>query len=183
MHFFLRQNVLMNEFGLKLMILGMSSLIVTINYQCFSAQSSVEMYAEYEGNKQNGSCIGELIIAHCSVKGSSSLTWTISRTSLTLTGNQFVTLLAAEGREGTYRVIRTSTNDLHIYQNKTIVGLNSQIDSEMHIQLDNENDFVEVKCEDSTAQINLTVVSVLGMFKIVIPIFLLLLFIQCSLFL
>ena len=153
------------------MILGMSFLIVMSILNVFSAQSSVEMYAEYEGNKQNGPCIGELSKVHCSVKGSLYLTWTIGRTSLTLTENKYATLFAVERNEGIYHVIRTSTHDLHIYQNKTIVDSmhpeNNQIYSEMHIRLDNENDFVEAICIGSTTKTK--TVSILGMFKIIIP--------------
>ena len=137
----------------------------------FSALSSVEMYAEYEGNKQNGPCIGELSIVHCSVKGSLYLTWMIVRTSLSLTGVKHTILFAVESDEGLDHVFRTTTHDLYIYQNKTIGDFfrpeNNQIDSEMHIRLDNENDFVEASCTASTTKT--TKVSILGMFKMVIP--------------
>ena len=131
------------------------------------------MYAEYEGNKQKGPCIGELSKVHCSVKGSFHLTWIIGRTSLTMTGIIHTIQFAIEGNEGVYHVFRTSTHDIHIYQNKTIVDSmhpeNNQIDSEMHIRLDNETDFIEVICEASTPTTKTIRVSILGMFKMVIP--------------
>ena len=160
------------------MISGMSFLIVTMNSQCFSAQSlSVEMYAEYEGNKQKGPCIGELTKVHCSVKGSLYLRWIIGRTSLTMIGSPITTLLAVQ-HERVHYVLQTSTHDLHIYQNKTIYDSidpeNNQIDSEMHIRLDNENDFIEAICISSdityiNSTIKTTKISILGMLKIIIP--------------
>ena len=149
------------------------------------------MYAEYEGNKQKGPCIGELSKVHCSVKGSLYLTWTIGRTSLTLIGNTFTILYAVERNEGAHRVIRTTTHNLHIYQNKTMFDStdpeNTQINSEMHIRLDNENDFVEVTClyfKNFSSTTKTKKVSILGMFKIIIPSSVLfILYIQGSLFL
>ena len=87
-----------------------------------------------------------------------------------MTGIANIVLFAFVGSEGTHRVIPTTTNDLHIYQNRTIVNVidpeNSRIDSEMHIQLDNENDFVEVTCISSNTELKSTEVAVLGMLKI-----------------
>ena len=105
---------------------------------------------------------------------------------MTLIGIKHTILFAVERDEGAYRVIRTSTHDLHIYQNKTIVDSmdpeNTHIDSEMHIRLDNENDFVEAICTDSTTKTKK--VYILGMFKIIIPSSILfILYIQGSLFL
>ena len=147
----------------------------------FSAQSSViQLYPEYEGNKEKGSCAGEVIKIHCSVIGS-SLTWWIRKTSLTLTWSPIVILFAVEyGRgngEGAYRIVTTTTNDVHVYQNRTLIDYEdrekSLIESEMHVQLDNENDFFVVTCLDPQQRQRSIKVSVLGMFKIFITRFVL----------
>ena len=109
---------------------------------------------------------------------------------MTLTWVPRVILFAVQnGRgngEGAHRIVTTTTNDVHVYQNKTIIDdediENSLIESEMHIQLDKENDFFIVTCSNQEQLQRSIKVSVLGMFNIFITSFVLLNFIQGSLF-
>ena len=93
---------------------------------------------------------------------------------MTLTFSPKVTLYPVQGDkrggEGAHVRVTTTTNDVHIYQNKTVVDdkdlENTLMESEMFIQLDNENDFLEVTCLDPGLLHRSIKVSVLGMFNI-----------------
>ena len=113
-----------------------------------------------------------MIKIHCSITGS-TLTWWIRKTSLILTFSPQIVLYALTSGlgfgEGAHRIIPTTTNDMYVYQNRTIIDSvdreKSLIESELHIQLDNENDYVVVTCLDPQRGRSIKV-SVMGMFKI-----------------
>ena len=107
-------------------------------------------------------CPGEPIIVTCSVR-SNSLRWSIGRTSFVIPEKETITFFARPNREGIHSYMNTAIGRLHFYQNTTHVAstaARSSIDSELHMHLNDANDFVEVTCNElyhNTKTINITV--------------------------
>ena len=113
-----------------------------------------------EGN--NMFCPGEQIIVKCSV-GSSALRWHIGETSFDIFGNSDVTFTAGPDNEGKFTYMNTTIGHLYFYQNETYVGstsADSTLNSELHMHLNDANDFIEVTCKElwyKKKTINITV--------------------------
>ena len=114
-----------------------------------------------EGN--NMFCPGEPIIVKCSVK-STVLRWYIGETSFVIFGRVDVFFTADPDDERRYIYINTAVGRLNFYRNESYVGphtTDSTVISELHMQLNDANDFIELSCEDSTHHkintINITV--------------------------
>ena len=101
-----------------------------------------------EGN--NMFCPGEPIIVKCSVRGE-LLRWHIGKTSFVILRKGDVTFSANPYDEGRYSYLKTTIGRLNFYQNGSYVGLNSTnstINSELHMHLNDANDFIEVTCKE-----------------------------------
>ena len=120
--------------------------------------ATVTMATSYE--EKDGPCSGELVIVTCSVMAP-SLRWTILDTSLMLTSENTITLLATSEGYGNRYVITTSTIDLVFYQNETFQNsTHPAIYSEMYFRL-YDTEFIHVKCTDyyqESVERNITVV-------------------------
>ena len=108
-------------------------------------------------------CPGEPIIVKCSV-GSSVLRWHIGETSFVIFGNADVTFATGPDNEGKYTYMDTTIGRLNFYQNRTYVDssfLDVTLNSELHMHLNDVNDFIEVTCKELWHQkkktINITV--------------------------
>ena len=109
------------------------------------------MLTTYSTGQDNVFCPREHIVVKCSVKGP-KLHWRIGNTSFATPQKINVTFSADPNKEGLHTIINTASGCLDFYQNATYIGSNgkdSSIDSELHIHLNNANDFVEVICEDN----------------------------------
>ena len=101
-----------------------------------------------EGN--NMFCPGEPIIVKCSGRNS-AVRWHIGETSFYIFGNADVTFAAGPHNEGKYAYMDTTIGRLNFYQNKTYVGStfeNLTLNSELHMHLNDENEFIEVTCKE-----------------------------------
>ena len=107
-------------------------------------------------------CPGEQIIVTCSVR-SYLLRWHIGKTSFPISGKTDVTFFAGRNREGLNIYMNTTIGRLDFYQNATYVGstsADSNIHSELHMHLNDTNDYIEVTCKDfyqKNKTINITV--------------------------
>ena len=109
-------------------------------------------------------CPRELIIVKCSVR-SSVLRWRIDEASFAIPETiqaRTVTFFAEQNQEGLHSYINTTIGRLDFYQNTTYIAsspVDSSIDSELHMHLNDTNNFVEVSCLDAIEQeksINIT---------------------------
>ena len=96
-------------------------------------------------------CPGEPIIVKCSVRGL-SLHWHIGKASFHIIKRPDVTFSIGPYNEGPLRFMRTTIGRLYFYQNESYAGstaADSTLNSELHMHLNDANDFFEVTCEDS----------------------------------
>ena len=106
------------------------------------------MLTTNSNGQDNVFCPREHIVVKCSVKGP-KLHWLIGNTLFAI---RQVTFFADSNKEGSHTYMKTAIGRLDFYQNVTYIGSNvrdSSIDSELHMQLSNAIDFVEVICEDN----------------------------------
>ena len=127
-------------------------LRVTIVYLFFVFTVANTSFVLLTTNSKEGNnmfCPGEPIIVKCSV-GSSALRWHVGETSFVIFGNPDVTFTAGPDNEGKYTYINTTIGRLNFYPNGTYVGstsADSTLNSEMHMHLNDANDFIEVTCK------------------------------------
>ena len=101
-----------------------------------------------EGN--NMFCPGEPIIVKCSVR-SLGLRWHIGETSFVIFGKADADIFAGPYNEGQYVYMNSAYGRLNFYQNGSYVGstsADSTLNSELHMHLEDENDFIEVTCKE-----------------------------------
>ena len=81
------------------------------------------------------------------------LHWHIGITSFVIFRKEDVTFSAGPHDEGRYSYLNTSVGRLNFYQNGSYVGsnsTNSTLNSELHMHFNDSNDFIEVKCQESS---------------------------------
>ena len=145
-------------------------LILIIVFVFFTIANTSSVLLTTNGNgKENVFCPRELIVVKCSVKGS-ALRWHIGKASFAIFHlNRTVTFFAGLNGEGLHSYMYSAIGRLDFYQNATYVAssaADSSIDSELHMHLNDVNDFVEVICEDlyqKKKRINITALH--GMLK------------------
>lgn len=127
------------------------------------AVDSVNIATNYDAIK-DGPCSGELVVVTCSVVGI-SLTWTVTDTSLSITGSNTITLIANEADVGTVSIIGTTTISLKFVQTETTQNMthpsSSTIESLMQFRL--ESGFVVVSCTDYDLETDVITIITLGM--------------------
>ena len=103
-----------------------------------------------EGN--NKFCPGEPIILNCLVM-SIALFWHITKSSLVIQGQNTneLTFNVHAPSEDPYRFLNSSAGRLNFYRNESYAGSfrdysQSFINSELHMQLNHANDFIEIFC-------------------------------------
>ena len=99
-------------------------------------------------------CPGEPIIVNCLVMNI-LLLWSIRESSLVIQRKKiyYLTFNVLDPSVDPYRFLNSSAGRLNFYRNETYAGSskdNSQsfIDSELHMQLNHVNDFIDVRCTD-----------------------------------
>ena len=109
-------------------------------------------------------CPGEPIIVKCSVR-SLGLRWHIGETSFVIFGKEDVDIFVGLYREGLYFYMDSVYGRLNFYRNGSYIGstfTDTTLKSELHMHLENANDFIEVTCEELHQKhktINITVFS------------------------
>ena len=107
-------------------------------------------------------CPGEPIIVKCTVR-SLGITWHIGETSFVIFGKVDVNIFAGRYHEGLYVYMDSAYGRLNFYQNGSYVGstfADTTLYSELHMHLENANDFIEVTCKElhqNNKTINITV--------------------------
>ena len=107
-------------------------------------------------------CSRELIIVKCTVRAL-ALRWHIGKSSFAKFNRPDVTFFAGLNDEGKHTYMDTAIGRLDFYQNGSYVAsstADSSVDSELHMHLNDTNDFVEVTCKDfyqNKKTINITV--------------------------
>ena len=140
-------------------------LRVTIVYLFFTiANTSFVLLTTNSKEGNNMFCPGEPIIVKCSVRGL-GLRWHIGGT-LVIFGKTDADIFAGPYNEGQYSYIESTYGRLNIYQNGSYVGstsADSTLNSELHMHLEDANDFIEVTCKEflnpeNDKTINITVI-------------------------
>ena len=104
-------------------------------------------------------CPGEPIIVKCSVRGI-ILRWHIGKTSFVIFGKADATFAAGPYDEGKYSYMESAVGRLNFYQNGSSIGStsgDSTLNSELHMHLEDANDFIEVTCKEFLYQKNKTI--------------------------
>lgn len=131
----------------NVLVTGDSSFV----HLLFAVGRSVSMTTNFEQDNNDGPCSNDHIVVTCSVVGS-FLRWSITNTSLNISGSNTVIMFANPDDEGKHSVIQTSTITLGFYQNRTVRNSldvsNSTIEAEMYFQLSTD-EFVVVSCTAS----------------------------------
>ena len=95
-------------------------------------------------------CPGELIIVKCSVRDT-VLIWRIGESSFVIIEKKDIIFTSRPYDFRTYHYMNTAIGRLNFYRNESYVGsihFHSFLNSELHLHLNDENDFIEVNCED-----------------------------------
>ena len=99
-------------------------------------------------------CIGKPTVLKCEVQGH-FLRWLIPSTSLTILGDNFVTLSDNPNGDGPHPPIVTNTIEIEIFQSNTIQDIdqpaNSHIESQLSFTL-TESGFLEIVCISPSEQ-------------------------------
>ena len=107
-------------------------------------------------------CPGEPIIVKCTVR-SLGITWHIGETSFVIFGKVDVNIFAGRYHEGLHVYMDSAYGRLNFYQNGSYVGstfADTTLNSELHMHLEDTNDFIEVTCKElhqKNKTINITV--------------------------
>ena len=126
-------------------------LIVIIVCLFFTIANTSAILLTTNGNGGNNVfCPRELIIVKCTVRGL-AIRWQIGKTSFAIPNKLDVDFFAGLNDEGKHTYMDTAIGHLDFYQNGSYVassGADSSVDSELHMHLNDTNDFVEVTCKD-----------------------------------
>ena len=107
-------------------------------------------------------CPGEPIIVKCSVR-TYAIIWHIGETSFVIFEKLDVNIYADPHNEGLYVYMDSAYGRLNFYKNGSYVGSTSAdktLNSELHMHLEDVNDFIEVTCKElhqTNKTINITV--------------------------
>ena len=138
-------------------------LIVIIVCLFFTIANTSAILLTTNGNGGNNVfCPRELIIVKCTVRGF-AIRWQIGKSSFAIFNKADVTFSGGPYEEGFHSYMNSAVGRLDFYQNGSYVastGADSSVDSELHMHLNDSNDFVEVTCKDlylNKKTINITV--------------------------
>ena len=126
-------------------------LIVIIVCLFFTIANTSAILLTTNGNGGNNVfCPRELIIVKCTVRAL-ALSWHIGKSSFVIYNKVDVPIFAGPNGEGLHIYMYTAIGRLDFHQNGSYVAsspADSSLDSELHLHLNDANDFVEVTCKD-----------------------------------